>query len=139
MNTTMPGFTAENSLGAPKGRYFGGAAAPVSLGVSLQLPIGGGPSGGTCCCLDCPWFDFLGAQGSGSGGFSSFAPDVSRISGVSRISSVGSQYHFGGCTFTCTPCPHMEGYCTCSCTADGMPCGTVGGLTVCESDPVVSS
>jgi hypothetical protein len=22
MNTTMPGFTAENSLGAPKGRYL---------------------------------------------------------------------------------------------------------------------
>jgi len=126
---SLPGFTAENSLGALAGRYCGAAAAPVSLGVSPQLPIGVGPVLGYCCCIECDFLGFPVAIAAGAGGRRSFA---GYSSFTPLLSDNGFRWGPGPCSITCTTCPEGDGDCECSCQENGLPCATVGNVQVCE-------
>jgi hypothetical protein len=124
----LPGFKAENSLGALVGRYRSGAGAPVLLGVSPQLPIGLGPVLGNCCCISCD----LGFPVA-------IAASATRLRRFAALSSVapqlslnGWQWSLGACTITCTTCPEGDGDCECSCQDNGLPCATVGNVQACE-------
>jgi hypothetical protein len=127
---SLPGFAAENALGATRGTYRGRhAAAPAAL-VVPQLPIGPiGEGLGTCCCVSFNWGVFNNAvarQGR----------QVLPAWGTAAVTAVTPAFSWGPIQVECTECPHGadgddSSDCNCSCNG-GSPCAQRDNVTVCN-------
>jgi len=128
---SLPGFSAERSLGAPNGAYRGRSAAAPQACVVPQLPIG--PIGGglgTCCCISLNWGVFNNAVAA------RLASRALPAWGSAVATSVTPAFSWGPLSVECTDCPHGpdgddSGDCNCSCDG-GSPCAQRGNVTVCN-------